>query len=391
MINFKKNQLLRFNKDKIKNKNILVRVDFNVVFQKNQISEAYRIKSCKKTLDFLRSAKRIVLISHLGDSSVFLKDKNKKYSLKNILPLIEKILKIKIAFLKDLDSKPKEKFNLLENIRFFKGEKENDLRFAKKLSNLGDIFINEAFSVSHRKHASVYLLPKILKTFYGFQFEKEINILNKVLKKTKINKNNLGLILSGAKNSTKLPLICKFLKKSRIIILAGGLANTFLKAKGFNIGKSLSEEEVLEKIKKIKSSKILIPFDFSVVNFKKNQMNFNKSQIKNKFLGEIDQNDFIGDIGKESLKFFLKQIKKTKYIIWNGPLGFIENESFQRGTLEFAKALIKMKKKFILIGGGDTLAFLEKKGLIFKFKNISTGGGAMLYYLANENLPIFEN
>jgi phosphoglycerate kinase len=427
MIELKKEKLLRFNQDKIRNKNVLVRVDFNVNFSNGKIFDKYRILSVKETLNFLKPAKKIVLISHFGDPPSLINayserintdNKNKspgyqpditpgyrpdisgrhpgnlsgvnpgnnnqhksvqnpyksvnKYSFKKILPLIEKLLKIKIGFLKDLNSKPKEKFSLLENIRIFKGEKECDLSFAQKLSSLGEVFIFEAFSVAHRKHSSVYLLPKILPTYYGFNFEQEIMLLNKVLK----NINNCALVLGGAKISTKLPLIKKFLNRSRLIILGGGLSNTFLKAKGFEIGKSFIEKDILKEINKIHSPKILVPFDFYVLN---------KNKIAHRFLGEIQKEDIIYDIGEESLKVFLQELKKEKNIILNGPFGFIENKNFQYGTSKLIKFLSKLKNKFILIGGGDTLSFLEKIKLLKKF-HISTGGGAMLYYLATEQL-----
>ncbi len=366
MIKLSKTKLLRFNQDKIKNKNILMRVDFNIE------EGIYRIKVIKKTLNFLKPAKRIVLISHYKDP----KRRDKKYSLKKILPKIEGVLKTKISFFESLDFEPKEKINLLENIRFWKEEKELNFDFVKKLAKFGDIFINEAFSVSHRKHASVYLLPKILPTFYGLNFEKEINLLNKVLKA-----KNLGFILGGAKISTKLPLIKKFLKKAQLIILSGGIANTYLKAKGFEIGKSLIEEELINKVKKLRSEKILVPFDFSVLN---------KNKVSYKNLGEIKKDDIIYDIGDLSLNLFFDELKKIKTIIWNGPLGYIENKNFEKGTLKLAMFLTNLKNKFILVGGGDTLGFLERKKLINKFKNISTGGGAMLEYLTKKTLPIWE-
>jgi phosphoglycerate kinase len=385
MIELKKEKLLRFNQDKIKNKDVLVRVDFNVDFVKGKILNKYRILSFKETLNFLKPAKRVILISHFGDPTQTYADftrlpagkagthaENKKYSLKRILPSIEKLLKIKIGFLKDLNSKPKEKFNLLENIRLFKGEKECDLNFAKKLSSLGEVFIFEAFSVAHRKHSSVYLLPKILPTYYGFNFEKEINLLNKVLK----NLNSSALVLGGAKISTKLPLIKKFLNRSRLIVLGGGLANTFLKAKGFEVGQSLIEEDVLEEIKKIYSPKVLVPFDFYVLN---------KNKIFHRFLGEIEKEDKIYDLGEESLKVFFEELRDAKNIVFSGPFGFVEDQRFEKGTFKLIKFLSQLKNKFVLVGGGDTLAFLEKKKLLKKFK-ISTGGGAMLYYLAEEKL-----
>jgi len=363
MINLKEKQLLKDNLDKIKNKNVLVRVDFNVSLEKNKISESYRILAVKETINFLKSAKQVVLISHLGDEP--------QNSFQKLIPIFSKLLNIKLGFLKDLNSKPKEKFSLLENLRKWPGEKNCDPGFAQKLKNFGEVFVFEAFPVSHRKHASVYLLPKILPTFYGFNFEKEINLLNQVLKA-----KNLFLILGGAKISTKLPLIQKFLKKAELIVLAGGLANTYLKAKGFEVGNSLVENDLISEVKKIYTPKIFVPFDFVVLN---------KNTIQHKFLGEVENNEKIMDVGPESLKIISGELKKAKIIVGNGPLGYVEDKRFEKGTYSLVKFLSKTKNKFILFGGGDTLAFLEKKKILKKFK-ISTGGGAMLHYLAYEKL-----
>jgi 3-phosphoglycerate kinase len=220
--------------------------------------------------------------------------------------------------------------------------------------------------VAHRKHASVYLLPKILPTYYGFNFEKEINLLNKVLK----NLNSSVLVLGGAKISTKLPLIKKFLNKASLIILGGGLANTFLKAKGFEIGQSLIEEDILEEIKKIYSPKILVPFDFYVLN---------KNKIFHRFLGEIEKEDKIYDLGEESLEVFFEELKKAKNIVFSGPFGFVEDQRFEKGTFKLLKFLSQLKNKFVLVGGGDTLAFLEKKKLLKKFKKIIFGENKKLF------------
>lgn len=361
MIKFKKSQLLRFNLDKIKNKNIIIRVDFNVTLEKNKIIEKFRIESVKKTLTLLKPAKKVVILSHFADPD----KKDKNYSLKKILPQLEKILNLKINFLEDISSQTKENFNLLENLRFWPGEKNNDFSFAQKLASLGEIFINEAFSTSHRQHTSINLLPKILPTLYGLNFEKEINLLNKVLTAKK-----LTLVLGGAKISTKLPLIKKFLPKARVIILGGGLANTYLKAQGFEVGRSLTENDILSQVKKIKSVKIFVPPEF-----------INQS-LKIRLLNEIKKNDIIYDVSEKSLRIIFDLLKKDQVIVWNGPLGFVENKNFAKGTLIFANYLSSLKKAFILVGGGDTLAFLEKHNLLKKFKNISTGGGAMLSYLA---------
>jgi len=373
MIALKKQQLLRFNKDKIKNKKVIVRVDYNVEIKNKKLEESYRIEKSLKTINFLKTnnAKQIILITHFGRP----KNKEPVYSTKNLLPFLKKYIK-EIEYFewepeKQIDEN--KKVVILENIRFFKEEEENDLNFAKSLAKLGDIFVNEGFSVSHRKHSSVYGISKYLPTYFGFNFEEEINNLNKVFEYIKKRKS-IGVVISGIKFETKIELIDKFIKKADIIILGGGIANTVLKAKGFEIGKSIYDEEYLEFAKKIFSNKLLLPFDFVTQN-------------GHRYLGEIKKDDIIYDIGEESLKIFIEELKKVKMIIWNGPLGKIEDKKYAKGSLEFAKNLMKLKNKKI-IGGGDTLKIFKN----IKVKNtfLSTGGGAMLYYLAYENLPIFK-
>ena len=368
MIKLKKSRLLRFNKEKIKNKKVIVRVDFNVDLEGKKLLGIYRILKTKKTLEFLKEAKQIVLISHFGDPQ----KREEKYSFKNLIKDFEKILNIKLGFLEDYKKKPKEKFNLLENIRFFKGEKEKDINLAKNLTQLGEVYVNEAFSASHRDHTSITLIPKLLPFYYGFNFEEEIERLNNFLKE-----KNILLILGGAKISTKLPLIFKFLKRANLIFIGGAMSFTYLKAKNFEIGKSFYEKDIIQNLKSIYSPKILTPFDF---------VNQNKELV---FLGNIKSEDILLDVGENSLNILFEEIKKAKAIIWNGPLGKIE-EGFEKSTLKLVEFLAKLKNKKILIGGGDTLAFLEKKKIINKFKDVSTGGGAMLHYLAYETLPCFE-
>lgn len=372
MIRLIKNKLLKNNLYKIKNKNVILRVDFNIDLQKERLISKYRLNAAKDTIQKLTQiAKKIIIISHL---------ENKKIkSFKKIIPLIEKFFKQKIIFCnslnKDAIQKIKNKIVFIENIRLWPGEKSNELKFAKQIKELGDVFVNEAFSVSHRRHSSIYWLPKLMPTFYGLNFEKEIKLLNAILKQKKII-----LILGGAKISTKLPLIKKFLQRKASVILGGGLANTVWKAYGINVGKSLIEKYVLSDIKKIKSERLILPTDFYVLNNKK---------IFYRRLNEIRNKDIILDIGNESLNLIKRKLLDNKhYIVWNGPLGYVENKQFQNGTLQLTNLLIKLTKenKNIVVGGGDTIAFLENNRLIKKFKNISTGGGAMLYYLAFERL-----
>ncbi|GIW65773.1 MAG: phosphoglycerate kinase [Candidatus Parcubacteria bacterium] len=374
MIKLKKNILLQNNKQKIVNKNILVRVDYNIDLKNKNFEDLYRIKESIPTIKFLlkNKANRIILITHIGRP----KNKNdrKNLSTQNLIPLLKKFLP-QVEYYKwhrGLEI-PNKKLLILENIRFFKEEEQNDKKFALQLSKLGDIFINEAFSVSHRKHSSIYQLKKILPTLYGFNFQKEIENLNKVLK----IKRGLCLIIGGLKIETKLPLIKKFLTKAETIILVGGIANTFLKAKGFNVGQSIIDKNYLNEARKISSSKILLPFDF-VTN-------------KNKeiYLGKIEKDEIIYDVGQQSIEYFKSEIKKAKCIVWNGPLGWIEDKKYFRGSKLMAKFLASINNiKFA--GGGETLSVINKLKLNNKFNFLSTGGGAMIYYLAYKKLPIFD-
>ncbi len=374
MIKLHESSLLRKNKNKIKGKRVLVRVDYNVEIKNGKVLDSYRIKESLKTINFLKKngAKQIILITHFGRPQ----NREKKFSTLNLLPILKRFIRdINYFDWKPGKFLPDKKIFLLENIRFFKEEEKDDYKFAQKLSKLGDIFINEAFSVSHRKHASLHQISKILPTYFGFNFEKEIKNLNLVFDYFKKNKK-VGIVIGGIKFETKIELIKNFLKRAEIIILVGGLANTFLKGKGFEIGNSLYDKEYLKFVKDIHTPKILLPFDFLT----------NKNH---KYLGEIQKDETIYDIGKESIDIFLEELKKMDLVVWNGPLGKIEEKKFREGSLYFAKGLLKMKNKKI-VGGGETLFIANE--ILKNDKNtfISTGGGAMLYYLAHESLPIFK-
>jgi phosphoglycerate kinase len=377
MINLKPSQILRLNKKEIKNKRIILRVDYNLNLKNKAVEDIYRIKKSLPTIKFLlkNQARQIILVTHLGQPS---KIKEKKLSTKNLLPLIKKLIKKDIYYYFWQPSRKNYKIPLhhslilLENIRFFKEEMDDDPYFAYQLSQLGEIYVNEAFSVSHRKHASLHKLSKILPTFYGLNFETEIKNLNLVFKTQK----KIAIIIGGIKIETKLPLIKSFLNKAQLIILVGGIANTFLKAKGFEVGQSIVDDHYLNELKKIISYKILLPFDF-----------FTPQGYK--YLGQIKKNDIIYDIGPQSINNFIDELKKNQLIIWNGPLGFIENKKYSLGSKFFSQKLARLKA-YKIAGGGETLSLIHSLKLSSNFNFISTGGGAMLYYLAYKNLPIFD-
>lgn len=339
----------------LKNKKVLVRVDFNVLVENDKVVDDFRLRQSLKSINFLVKKKaQVILITHLGKDGSDSLEPIKKHFYK-----ISKLSQKQVSF--------------FENIRKFKGEEKNDLKFAKELAVMGDIFVNEAFSVCHRQHASIVGLPKYLPSYAGFNLEAEINNLNKVFKKTK---HPFLFILGGAKFSTKLPLVQKYLKKTDEIVIGGALANNFLKDKNFEIGKSLIEDFEIPKFV-LNSKKIFLAHDFLISD---------KNVLVYKKIENIQKEDSILDIGPSAIKEIIFKIKKAKMILWNGPLGKYEEKGDQ-GTKKILKAVLASKAE-IVIGGGDIVTVLSS----LKYKKnknlfISTGGGATLEYLAQGNLP----
>jgi len=264
----------------------------------------------------------------------------------------------KLSIPKESEKFKPYKVTFFDNIRKFPGEMKNDVVFAKELAKMGDFYVNEAFSVSHRKHASVVLLPKYLPSFAGFQLEKEVKNLSDVFKKTK---HPFLFILSGAKFSTKIPLLKKYLKLADYIFVGGALANYLLKAKGYDVRKSLIDEKKYNIKKILNSSKLILPTDFVV------------------------KNEAIVDIGDKSVKNLMPLIKKSKLILFNGPLGKYEDGE-TKATMKVLKLIANSEAESIL-GGGDTITLVSKMKIKNKFSFVSTGGGATLDFLANGTLP----
>jgi len=375
--------------DVVKNKKILLRVDFNVdLDENNKIVDDFRIIQVIPTIEFLlnNQAKRIILISHLGrpqEESDF-----QKLSLEPVANYLEKLLKRKVYFIKDF-LKQKEEIEkteagsiiLLENIRFYPEEEKNDFEFAKKLSELGDIYINDAFSTSHREEASLVSLPKILPHYAGLLLEKEIENLDKI---KNASSDNLVIILGGAKIEDKLPLINNFINKAKYILVGGALANTIIKSWDFEVGESLVDEQMIEEAKNVGSQKgeLVIPGDYLVLT--------KKDKVEKRGLGEVNKTDKILDIGPIAAKTFAKIISKADLIFWNGPMGKIEDKRFRNGTNQVLEGIINNKKAQIVIGGGDTLKSFKILNSKFQIPNsifLSTGGGAMMDYLAGKPMP----
>jgi len=371
----------------VKNKKVLMRVDFNVVFDKQgNIVDDFRIIKVLPTIKFLKdnNSKKIILISHLGRPLMH----NKELSLKPIADYLERLLGQKIYFLttdigpelkKEIDALPQCSIVLLENIRFYPEEEENNHNFAQELSQLGDVFINEAFSVSHRKAASIFAITKFLPSYIGLLFQAETKALDSI---KNITSDRLVVILGGAKIKDKLPIINYFLNKAKFILVGGAIANTIIKSWDFEVGNSLVEPEMVSEAKNLGSQKaeLVIPGDYEVLT--------NKNQVVTRNLGEIIKTDTILDIGPIATKTFEKIISRAEIIFWSGPLGKIEDNRFRKGTKGVIDAILNNRKAQIVIGGGDTLMSIKLLKPEYSLDNtpsrfFSTGGGAMLEYLVN--------
>jgi phosphoglycerate kinase len=348
---------------------VIVRADYNVPTKGTKILDPRRIEASYKTIDFLlKKGASIVLISHSKEATLapVFKFLQKKYAA--------------ITFAKNIESIPKEMKSkdivLLENIRQYPDEETNDAVFTKHLASLGEIYVNDAFSVSHRKHASVVGVPKKLPAYTGFSFAHEVK--NLTLLDTDI-KHPFVLLLGGAKFSTKIPLIKKFIEKTDYVIVTGAILNNFYKAAGFEVGKSVVEDGYdKEIVKLLKNEKILLPVDVVVLRADKKVTTTPDT---------LEKGDIICDIGAESTKLIANLLIQSKLIVWNGPTGWYE-KGFTKATKAIAEAVASGKARAI-VGGGDTGLLVEKT--LEKTKNkkvfVSTAGGATLDYLANGTLP----
>lgn len=374
-------------------KKVLLRVDYNVPLnEKGEIESFYRIKASLETINFLSERKaKIILISHLGRPQKLEEKERKKLSLSILKEPLEKILKREVFFIKDCIGKRVEKkvkelkereILLLENIRFYKEEKENDKKFAEKLAKLGEIYINDAFSVSHREHASIVSLPKFLPHGIGKLFQKEIDNLGKVFEKRPIL-----LIVGGIKTESKIRFISDILDKVDFILLGGKIAEEIMKGKGILVGRKESSPEIVEISKKLNltDTKIQPPLDVKVSLI---PLDLNYQRLTS--IGSLRREEEIYDIGPDTIEFYSPFIEKAKTIVFVGPLGFFEKEEFSEGTRKIVEKIGENKEAFKVAGGGETILFLEKYNLLDKFDFISTGGGALLSFLSGKKLPALE-
>lgn len=381
----------------VKGKKVLVRCDFNVPMDKEgNITNDKRIKSSLPTIEYLvEQEAKVILMSHLGRPKGEAKE---EFSLKPVANRLEELLNKKIVFAKDdqvVSDKVREEIEtlkdgdiaLLQNTRFRKEETKNGEEFAKQLASLGELYVNDAFGTCHRAHASNVGVSSLLPSAAGFLVEKEINVMGKSIEEPK---RPFIAILGGAKVSDKIGVIENLLNKVDSILIGGGMAYTFLKAQGYEVGQSLLEEdkidlakELLEKAKE-KDVKLLLPVDIVVAKEFKNDTEFKTVKI------DSIPKDMQGlDIGQETIEKFSDEINKGKTVVWNGPMGVFEMENFSKGTFAIAKAMANSNATTI-IGGGDSASAVENVGYAKDMSHVSTGGGASLELLEGKKLPGIE-
>ena len=377
----------------LKDKKVLLRVDLNVPMKNRAITETSRIEKIIPTIKLLiEKQTKIIVLSHIG------RPKGKVVEGMSLDPISKKLaflLNKEVLFnkniinentLSEVNKIPSGSIMMLENIRFNEGEESNDSKFSKKLSNLGDIYVNDAFSCSHRAHASIEGITKYIPSYFGLQITEEINALRKI---TSEIKRPVTLIIGGSKISTKIKIINNLIKKFNNIIIVGGMANTMLKHTGSKVGKSICENDCAALIKEIleNSNKhnctITSPVDVVV---SKNL----EDMGKNKDINEIDDDEMILDIGPKTISSIKKIINDSNTVLWNGPAGYFENLNFQNGTkqiLEIISQKTKNDKIFSVAGGGETVAAINKFKKLDSFTFVSTAGGAFLEHLEGKTLP----
>ena len=374
-------------------KKVLLRLDLNVPLINGKITDTTRIDKIIPTIKFLlKNDVKIIILSHVG------RPKGRVINELSLKPICEDLkkklsenIKLITKNLKEIDSgdlfnNQNEKIVMLENLRFYVEEEKNNNEFAKHLASLADIYVNEAFSCSHRAHASIFEITKFLPSYAGLQLNLEIDALSKI---TSEIEKPISCIIGGSKISSKIDIIKNLIPKFDNIIIVGGMANNILKYKGHKIGKSIQENDCDEIIKEIfslsnkENCKIIYPEDVVV------SKSLNGSpEIKE--TNDVLEDELILDIGPKSIKNICSIIEESKTILWNGPAGYFENPNFAKGSFEIAKKIIEKNKDnniYSVAGGGDTVALLNKLSAVQNFDFVSTAGGAFLEYLEGKDLP----
>ena len=374
-------------------KRVLVRVDFNVPQDKKtgNITDDNRIRAALPTIKFLiQKGSKVILVSHLGRPTGVTENLRMNPIAKRLSELLgSPVTKLDDCIGEEVESAISKMNNgdvvMLENVRFYKEEEENDENFAKKLAALADVYVNDAFGTAHRAHASTEGVAHILPGVCGFLIQKELEIMGAALADPK---RPSVAIIGGAKVSTKISVMKNLAQKVDVLIIGGGMIYTFMKAQGFEIGKSLCEDKFLDQakviwsqLKSMASLKLLVPVDHVVTT----ELADN-APVKTVANESIPADMLGADIGPETIKLFKSAIKDAKTIVWNGPMGIFENPKFAKGTTEIAKAVAD-SGAITIIGGGDSVSAVEKAGVADKITHISTGGGASLEFLEGKELP----
>ena len=379
----------------VKDKTVLVRADLNVPMEDGRVTDATRIERFAPTVtDLAERGAKVVILSHFGRPKG---QRDKKFSLKPVAEALGEVLGREVKFASDCVGEVAEKavwalqpgeILMLENLRFHAGETENDENFARRLSVLGDIYVNDAFSVSHRAHASTYGITKFLPSYAGLSLMKELEALSAALDDPE---RPTAALVGGAKVSTKIPVLENLLPRMDQIIVGGGMANTFLLALGHDVGKSLAEPDFVDTAKAIlakakeNNCEIVLPSDATCAKeFKAG------AEAETCTLDGVPSDSMILDIGPQSIAALKLRLQDLKTLLWNGPLGAFEVPPFDTGTVEIARAaaaLTKAGKLVTVAGGGDTVAALNAAGVTDDFTYVSTAGGAFLEWLEGKELP----
>lgn len=356
----------------LRGKRVLLRLDLNLSIQNGRVTDTYRLDRVQRTLEFLRmGGAKTLVVSHL---------ENKETSgAETVVPVFEAFRqRFPAVFAKNLAEAQAElsdatdgSFTVLENVRTWAGEKKNDVAFARELASLADLYVNDAFAASHREHASIVGVPKLIPGFAGFLLEEEVRELSKAFAPG----HPALVILGGAKFETKMPLVKRFLASADNVVVCGALANDIYKWRGYETGISLVSKELVDLGEVLEDPKLYVPIDVVTRD----------GEVVSKSADVVLPNEKIVDAGPDSLEDIRELIEKAAFVLWNGPLGEYES-GFEKGTVALAQMLAECDAETI-IGGGDSLAVVSKLGLLERFSFVSTGGGAMLEFLAKGTLP----